>query len=95
MFDIEGWLVQFVPIYNELTEEAYRAAEEQDFDGTPVRVMRAEHLVAIMLQVGRLRDYARAQMFLDQDVLDTDALADILRRHGLADRWQELLRLRS
>jgi len=57
--------------------------------------MRAEHLVAIMLQVGRLRDYARAQMFLEQDVLDPDALADILRRHGLEDSWQELLRLRS
>src|ERR1043165_2559650 len=29
-FDIAGWLVQFGPVYNELTEEAYRAAEEQD-----------------------------------------------------------------
>ena len=93
-FEIEGWLVQFVPVYNELIAEAYREAEYQYIDDTPVRVMLAEYLVAIMLQTGRTKDYARAQMFVEQDGLDADVLGDILRRHGLELQWQELLRLR-
>lgn len=94
-FLIEGWLVQFVPVYNELTEEAYRDAEYQNVEDTPVRVILAEHLVAIMLQTGRPKDYARAYMFLEQTALDMDVLTDTLRRHGLEGRWQELMRWRS
>lgn len=94
-FFVEGWRVQFIPVHNELTEEAYREAQAQTFIDIPVRVILAEHLVAIMLQTGRPKDYARAHMFLEQYVLDMDVLADILRRHGLEDKWQELKRLRA
>ncbi len=93
-FFIEGWLVQFIPVHNELTEEAYREARSQNFADTSVRVILAEYLVAIMLETGRPKDYARAHMFVEQDALDTDVLGDILRRHGLEDKWQQLLRLR-
>jgi hypothetical protein len=93
-FLIAGWLVQFIPIHDDLTEEASREALYQSFDDIFVRVILAEHLVAIMLQTGRPKDYARAHMFLEQDALDKDVLADILRRHRLEDKWQELLRLR-
>lgn len=93
-FEIEGWLVQFIPVYDELTEEGYRDAGHQDIDGTLVRVMSAEHLVAIMLRAGRLKDYARAQTFLNQDAVDIAALMDILRRHGLEGRWQEFTLLK-
>ncbi len=93
-FLIEDWVVQFIPVHNELIEQAYLEAQYQNFADIPVRVIRAEHLVAIMLQTGRPKDYARAHMFLQQDVLDADVLADIVQRHGLEDRWQELIRLR-
>ena len=45
--------------------------------------MLAEHLVAIMLKVGRLKDSVRAQMFFAQEAVDGDVLIDIINRHGL------------
>jgi hypothetical protein len=84
---VEDWPVQFIPVNNQLEEEAYSNAVFFDVDGEPVRVMLAEHLVAIMLKTGRLKDRARVQMFLSQDAVDREVLADILRRHGLEDKW--------
>ena len=86
---IEGWPVQFMPVANALEREAYLNAQEKDLEGTSVRVVLSEHLVAIMLKVGRLKDLARVEMFLTQKEVDIDALEDILQRHGLMDRWNQ------
>src|SRR4051812_26133991 len=75
---IEGWPVQFLPVNNALEREAYLNAHHVDFDGIDVRVVLPEHLVAIMLQLGRPKDLARAEMFLDQKAVNIDALEDIL-----------------
>jgi len=84
---VEGWPVQFMPVNNALEQEAYLNAQPLDFNGVSVRVTLPEHLVAIMLNVGRRKDLARIEMFLDQKELNIDALEDIVRRHGLYDRW--------
>ena len=60
-----------------------------------IRVVLPEHLVAIMLQVGRLKDLARVDMFLSQQGVDLEALNDILKRHGLADRFAEYQKRRA
>ena len=86
---IEGWPVQFMPAANPLEREAYENAQQRDVNGVTVRVVLPEHLVAIMLQVGRLKDLARVDMFLSQRAVDGEALNDILRRHGLLDRLAE------
>jgi hypothetical protein len=86
---IEDWPVQFIPINSPLDEEAYLNAETIPYDDIPVRVVLAEHLVAIMLRVGRPKDLARIHMFLSQDAIDNEALSDIIQRHGLADKWRE------
>jgi hypothetical protein len=86
---VEGWPVQFIPVNNSLEREAYLNAQDLDYDGVIVRVVLPEHLVAIMLKVGRLKDLARVEMFLTQEEVDLDALEDILRRHGLYDKWAE------
>ena len=44
--DIEGWPVQFLPVFNPLLEEAVEQAKEVRFQRTKTRVIRAEHLVA-------------------------------------------------
>jgi hypothetical protein len=84
---VEGWPVQFLLASEPLEREAYLNAEKLDFDGTPVRVALAEHLVAIMLKVGRLKDFARIQMFLTQDAVDRETLEEIISRHGLEGKW--------
>lgn len=89
MVNIEGWPVQFLPIYKPLIEEAVEQANETEYNQTPVRVMRAEHLVAIMLDTGRPKDYARITRFLEVGAVDTEALMDILSRHKLEEKWRE------
>src|SRR2546421_4127753 len=90
--DIEGWPVQFLPIFNPLLEEAVEQAREVTFHRTKTRVMQAEHLVAIMLQTGRLKDHARIAQFIEHEVVDQKRLAVILERHGLSKKWETLNR---
>lgn len=86
---VKDWPVQFIPVSNDLEEEAYLNAATLEFEGEPVRVVLAEHLVAIMLRTGRLKDRARVQMFLSQDAVDRDLLIDIVERHELGKEWSE------
>jgi hypothetical protein len=84
---VESWPVQFIPVSGPLEQEAYLNAEVLPYEDTAVRVVLAEHLVAIMLKVGRPKDFARIQMFLSQDAVERESLLDIIRRHGLEDKW--------
>ena len=54
------------------------------YQATPTRVLRAEHLVAIALQTGRAKDRERVRLLREQASLDSDYLATLLARHGLA-----------
>ncbi|MBI4770074.1 MAG: hypothetical protein HY784_06590 [Chloroflexi bacterium] len=83
---VEGWPVQFLPVYDKLTEEALAEAIEVKFGATPTRVLSAEHLAAIMLQTGRPKDHARLLQFLEAGALDRQVLAEIAARHGLTAR---------
>jgi hypothetical protein len=90
---VEGWPVQFLPVGSELDQEALDKAVELDIDTAQhpplrARCLRAEHLVAIAIKVGRLKDFARVQAFLEQDALDKAALKDVLTRHGLMGDWR-------
>ena len=84
---VEGQPVQFLPVFNPLTEEAVAEAREISYAGTKTRVMRAEHLVAIMLDTGRPKDYLRIGMFMEQGAVDAGRLEAVLRRHGLTEKW--------
>lgn len=86
---IEDWLVQFLPVFNPLIDEAVREAREVVHRGVRTRIMQAEHLMAIMLQTGRGKDYARLIEFAGQDVFDESRLNKILRQHDLHNRWLE------
>jgi hypothetical protein len=91
-FMIEGWPVQFLPVASPLDEEALEQAVELDINlaGTPplkARCLRAEHLAAIAIKVGRLKDLARVEAFLESDVLDMVRLKAILERYNLMAAW--------
>lgn len=85
---IEDWDVQFIPAYNPLVKEALGAAKAVDLDGTPTRVLPAEHLMAIALQTGRSKDLARLAQFLEAGVADSARFDEILQRHGLKEKWR-------
>lgn len=91
---IAGVPVQFIPAYNPLIVEALNESDERKFGNTPTRVLRLEHLLAIMLQTGRPKDRQRAALLATNAVFDESRLHDILTRHGLTDQWQQIRSVR-
>lgn len=89
---IEGWPVQFLPVSDDLDEEALTEAEtiEDEFgdsDRISTRVLTAEHIIATALRTGRAKDYLRINAFLEQNAVEFLRLKDVLGRHGLLDKW--------
>jgi hypothetical protein len=58
-------------------------------EGVRTRVMTGEHLVAIALRTGLGKDIARILQFVESGVLDAARLDSILRRHRLAEKWEQ------
>lgn len=85
---IEGWPVQFLPPSDALDEETVRQAVETDVEGIRTWVMTAEHLVAIALRTGRIKDFNRILQFVESGVLETDTLDEILIRYNLLEKWE-------
>lgn len=54
--------------------------------------MRAEHLVAIALQTGRAKDFARILQFLEQNAIDRSKLDQLLTQFNLVDKWRQFER---
>jgi hypothetical protein len=81
----------FLPAESPLLMEAVIEAVTVSFEGMPIRVMTAEHLMAIALQMGRSKDFARLADFLVSGKTSEDKLAGILARHALLDKWRAFL----
>ncbi len=75
--------VQFLPAYNPLSEEAVREAVFYDYEETPVRVIRPEHLVALAFQTGGRHRRIRAEALLEDGDIDADRLNAILARRTI------------
>jgi hypothetical protein len=91
---IEDWPVQFLPVASPLDDEALEQAEDvniADPGDAPMlaRILRAEHLVANAVKVGRLKDLARAQEFLEQKAVDLERLKGVLERNNLMTAWSK------
>jgi hypothetical protein len=84
---VSGWPVQFLPAEQPLLKEALDESVEREIDGVPLRVFTAEHLAAIAFDLGRPKDRHRLDQFRDEQALNAPRLSDILKRHGLLDRW--------
>lgn len=86
---LAGTLVQLIPAYDALTEEAVREAVEKKVGETKTRVMRVEHLIAVALKTGRAKDFARITLLLEQAEVDATHLQEIVTRYQLQDRWEK------
>ena len=84
---IHGWPVRILPAYTPLVEEAVEAAVERPFHDLSVPVVGAEHLCAIALQTGRPKDYLRVYSMIEAGCVDSAALARLVEKHGLSERW--------
>jgi hypothetical protein len=92
---LEGWPVQFLPVADELDQEALDQAVEIAFaSGEPgatitTRILGPEHLMAIALRTGRPKDGARLLQFLAGEAFDPSRFRAIVERFGLGLRWRE------
>jgi hypothetical protein len=86
---LAGTLVQLIPAYDALTEEAVREAIEKKVGEAKTWVMCVEHLIAIALKTGRAKDFARITLLLEQAEVDAARLRDILSRHQLQGLWEK------
>ena len=92
LYLIDGIPVQFLPVTTGLVDEAVREAVELSVGAERARVLRAEHLVAIMLRVGRAaKDLPRAMVMLEQATVDMDRLQSILSRYGLSEQYRRMV----
>jgi len=85
---VGSWPVQFIPVFNPITQEALEKAETADFEGVPFRVVRAAHLAVIALSVGRAKDFARILALLESGSVSRQEVADLAATHGLANEWR-------
>lgn len=80
--------MQFLPAESNLEKEAIKEAVEVAYGSTKARIVRAEHLIAIKLRVGRPKDLAHVHALLQQAKIDHDYLRGILERYGLTEKWK-------
>ena len=81
--NIEGIPVQFLPVTDNLVKEALEEALVVDYDGVPTKVLKATHLAAICVKVGRPKDKVRIQMLLSSSGFDDLEFHRILTNHNL------------
>lgn len=84
---VGAWPVQFVPTFSPLTTEAMETADVADFEGVPLRVVRADYLAVIALSTGRGKDYARLLSLLESGHVTRDRIAQLAVRFGLGSGW--------
>jgi hypothetical protein len=86
--DIEGTPVQFLPAYNPLLKEAVNDAVSIDYNGVATRVLTAEHLAAISVQTGRMKDKLRVQAFLNTPTFNFSRFETLLIKYDLLSTFK-------
>lgn len=85
---VGDWPVQFVPVYDTLTQESVEQAETGDMDGEPLRVVRADHLALMAIKTGRTKDYLRVVALLEAKATTEDDITSLAAQHDLSPLWQ-------
>jgi len=84
---VGAWPVQFIPTFDSLTRDAVEQADTVDFEGEPLRVVRADYLAAIALSTGRAKDFARILALLEAGSVTLEEIGGLAEKHGLREAW--------
>jgi hypothetical protein len=85
------WPVQILPAYTPLVEEAVRLAVTVHYGSIDTRIFSAEHLCAIALDTGRVKDYYRVAAFIEQGKVDRVALNHLVSKYNLSNKTKNVL----
>jgi len=86
---IDEWLVQFIPTFSPLQEEAISQSLNVSYGVTNTYIFSPEHLAAELLRSGRLKDQVRVIALIEGGRVDMSKFRAIVERHGLADAWTQ------
>ena len=89
---IEDWLVQFIPAFASVQDEALQHAQSVTYGETQTRIFSPEYLGAELLRSGRPKDHVRVGALIESGKMDVNSFRDIIRRHGLAEKWTTFAR---
>lgn len=84
---IGGWKMQVLTSSTPLQDEAVLHARMKDFGGQTGRIMGPEHLAAIALHTGRVKDYTRMVEFIGRGKLDMAVFMQLVDKYGLQAKW--------
>ena len=90
---IAGWPVQFLPVPSPLVDDALTHAVRMSVDGQGVMVLSQEHLAAIALETGRMKDKVRLTEYLASGSFDRTRFDGLVERFGLVPKWAHFLAL--
>lgn len=79
--------VRFVVATNPLQEQAVRLCNVLDYEGVQVRILTAEHLIALDLQERKSR-WGYCLSYFPEQKVDAPQLKEILEQNGLASKWR-------
>lgn len=86
---IENWPVQFIAPFKSVQEEAIIEGRQVNYGNRQTLIFSAEHLAAELLRSGRPKDHSRVINLIQARKLDMEVFRDIVRRHDLADQWED------
>jgi hypothetical protein len=90
--ELQGAKFQMLPANRALDMEALKQAVSVCEKGIPFSVVSLEYLIALKLNAWRYKDRLHISHLLDSGVnVDETRLTEILRRHQLERRWQQLV----
>jgi hypothetical protein len=86
---IEDWLVQFIPTFEPMQEEAIAKSRRVTFGKTETNIFAAEYLAAELLRSGRGKDLVRVLALLEGNHVNMKEFREIIHRHGLTEKWKK------
>ena len=86
---IEGMPVQFLLAYNELVEEALQNCVGITIFNEKTFMLKAEYLMAIMLQTGRITDKERLAKFFIEAEFNKVKFFELVKRFSLEETYKK------
>ena len=90
---IADWPVQFLPATTPLVDDALAHAVHMIVEEQSVSVLSQEHLAAIALETGRMKDKIRLAQFLMSETFDRAQFDALIERFGLTAPWARFVSL--
>ena len=78
---------QFIPTFHPIQVEALQHTVQAKYGQTETKIFSLEYLAAELLRSGRLKDQMRVLALLATGKLDKVLFHDIIKRHGLTEKW--------